>query len=129
MAESHTVSGLKTRREEVAREVVRLDREREKLVADIAALDRALVLCGERRPTPVPLFPKGKFRRMLLDIKREKPDLKGNSAFAKEVIAVLEWNPHDPDLYLRIHRKVKQTFADIAHTKNRKSKQLEMNGG
>ena len=60
-----------------------------------------------RRKQTGRLFKRGQLRRMIYDLRRERPDLALNKQIAAEVIKRLGWDTDDATLLANVSEKVK----------------------
>jgi hypothetical protein len=101
------ISGLITKRAELVKALKAHDKAREDLVWDIEAVDRAIVLCGQKKPTPVTLFAKWQLRQMVGEIRHEFPDMESKTEITREVIKRMGWDVNDRRLLTNVRQKVK----------------------
>lgn len=115
MAEPHVMSALVEKCGGLAGEVMDLDRQRTDLRRRLRAVDVALTECGyEGDPRSIParrkhgpkLFKNGHLRRMVYDIRRERPDLATHVDIAQEVVRRKGWDAGDEVLLAAVAGKV-----------------------
>lgn len=99
------------------------DKARQGMVADIEALDRALALCGEVKVKPVPMFPKGRLRRLVGEVRRESEIELSRSELTRAIMNKLGMDPDDRKQFVVIRQKVKDCLnsvrANLLRTKRR----------
>lgn len=95
MAEPHVISALVRKRGELSGEMIELDRQRADLRRRLRAVDAALTECcyegdpraiSTRRKYGPKLFKNYHLRRMVFDIRRERPELASHADIAREVL-------------------------------------------
>jgi hypothetical protein len=116
MGEPHVISALVRKRAELAGELLRADKVRQRIKANLQKIDRSLALFGySADPTTIKpirkqsprLFKKGQLRRMIHDLRRSRPDLITNDAIAAEVVRRMKWNSDDCGLNFIVSLKVR----------------------
>ncbi|MCB1431835.1 MAG: hypothetical protein KDK75_05160 [Alphaproteobacteria bacterium] len=116
MAEPHVISALVKKRGELAGELAEIDKRRREITGRIAHVDSVLTMFGyeddpkaitARRKQTGRLFKRGQLRRMIYDLRRERPDLALNKQIAAEVIKRLGWDTDDATLLANVSEKVK----------------------
>lgn len=118
MEYTNTISGLKSKRVEIAQEIERLQSEIGKLGNDRNALDRALRTFGCFEFDEAPrvyemLFEKGQLRRFICDYIRENgPQTTRNMTLA--VISMKGEDSRDTEYYAKIQRAVTRCLCHMA---------------
>lgn len=116
MADPHVITALVRKRAELAGEMHDLNRQRIDLRRRLNTVDQALKECGygtdpkdipARRKHGPKLFKNGHLRRMIYDIRRERPDLSVNREIAAEVMQRMGWEVGDDELLATVAEKVK----------------------
>ncbi|MBL4597127.1 MAG: hypothetical protein JKX99_11185 [Robiginitomaculum sp.] len=82
---------------------------------DLESVDRVLVLLGYRDDpkrigairTPKRIFANKELSRLIIQMRRDKPELADNPAIAREIIVRKGWDTKDRALYNQIRNKVK----------------------
>lgn len=93
MAETHIISGLKAKRDELTKHVEDLEYRLGKARTDLLYIEQALRVCSEG-VSPIPvfmrtarLFAKGELQRMCFDMLREAPNGMDTRELAEALIA------------------------------------------
>ena len=115
MTDPHVITALVRKRSELAGDLNDLDRQRADLRRRLSQVDQALKEFGyQHDPQSIParkkqspkLFKNGHLRRMIYDIRRERPELASNQDIATEVARRMGWYAGDEDLLVSIAGKV-----------------------
>ncbi len=115
MGNIYVISGLVRKRGELAYAVMGREMALQAAKRDLESVDRALVLFGYQDDpnaigpirTPKRIFAHKELSRLIIQIRRDKPELADNPALAREIIARKGWDTQDRDLYNQIRNKVK----------------------
>lgn len=115
MAESHVISGLKTKRAEIAGLLAECDERRSALKEALATIDAALMLFAyEGDPADIKarrkrrwMFKRGELQRAVMDALRAADGPLNNAEIAAQVIRAKGWNAADAALVDAVAEKVK----------------------
>ena len=116
MAEPHVISALVKKRGELAGELAEIDKRRREITGRIAHVDSVLTMFGyDGDPKAIPtirkqtgrLFKRGQLRRIIYDLRRERPELTVNKEIAAEVLKRLGWDTDNGTLLSTVAEKVK----------------------
>ena len=115
MADPHVITALVKKRSELSGELRKLDRQCSDLRRRLSYVDHALKEFGYGSdPNSIPirrkhgpkLFKNGHLRRMVYDIRRERPDLAITMDIAAEVMCRMGWDGSDAVLLSEVADKV-----------------------
>ena len=116
MAESHVISALVKKRGELAGELAEIDKRRREIAGRMDHVDHVLTMFGygddpkaipARRKHSWRIFKHGQLRRLICDIRREKPELSINREIAAEIMRRLQWGLENQVLLTSVVEKVK----------------------
>lgn len=118
MAESHVVSGLKAKRDEIQRAIRDHQNKIKAARDDLATLNQALAIFGESSGKPKSylqrsqLFRRGELMRIIFDALRDAPD--GLSVHDLALIAMKDrgMDADDVELHKRVIRSVSIALSD-----------------
>ena len=122
MAWSHVISALVKKRAELSGDLVSHDRQRKLITTKIDHIDSALAIFGfdgvpqqikTKMKAPPRLFKRGRLRRMVADITRERPELRNPRDIALEVFERMGWDMDDAHLFDQVVPKVVHVAADL----------------
>jgi hypothetical protein len=113
--DSFAISALVRKRAAYSGELLTINRERRKVMDAIDKVDAVLVALGYKgwpeaikpRKKQVRLFKRGRLKRMVADLRRERPDLTAHCDIAYEVMKRLGWNVDDRELLENVAGKVR----------------------
>jgi 4-hydroxyphenylpyruvate dioxygenase-like putative hemolysin len=110
--DSFAISALVRKRAAYSGELPTINRERRKVMDAIDKVDAVLVALGYKeaikpRKKQVRLFKRGRLKRMVADLRRERPDMTAHCDIACEVVKRLGWNVDDRELLECVAGKVR----------------------
>jgi hypothetical protein len=115
MGDTFAISALVRKRAELSGELIGINKQRRSVMDKIDKVDAVLVTLGytgwpeaiKPRRKQTRLFKRGRLRRMLADIRRERPDLIHALDIASEIMRRMRWNENDLVLLEAVVGKVK----------------------
>jgi hypothetical protein len=106
MAESHVVSGLKAKEEEIKKRISSLRKEIKACQDDLDAIRKALRIFGENwRAGGSRLFRRGEMNKIVLDALRTNPEGLGVDQLAAIVIEREGFDPEDQETVATIRQR------------------------
>ena len=116
MAEPHVITALVKKRGELAGELAEIDKRRREIAGRIDHVDHVLTMFGygddpkaipARRKHSGRIFKHGQLRRLIYDLRRERPELSINRQIAAEIMRRLQWDLKNEVLLTAVVEKVK----------------------
>ncbi len=108
------ISALVRKRAELSGELLGINKQRRAVMDKIDKVDAVLVTMGytgwpeaiKPRRKQTRLFKRGRLKRMVLDIRRERPGLNHTLDIASEIVRRMKWNENDLVLLEAVAGKV-----------------------
>lgn len=118
MADPHVITGLRAKRDELAKHIDDLEYRLGKARTDLLYLEHALRIVAEDADSPIPvfmrtarLFGKGELQRICLDLLREAPDGLDTRELGAGVIARKGFDAADERLRVALSHSLADTLG------------------
>jgi len=129
MTDSHVVSGLKAKRDEIKRAILDHEQKIKTARADLATLNEALAIFGEFSGNPKKyferrqLFERGELMRIIMDAFRDAPDGLTTRELTEIAMEAKSFDLEDDKLFARVSHSVGNALAGY-----RRAKQIRGDG-
>ncbi|HKI60721.1 MAG TPA: hypothetical protein VKA31_00360 [Mariprofundaceae bacterium] len=123
MPESHVVSGLKSKRDEIKRAILDYEQKIKTARADLATLNEALAIFGEFSGNPKKyferrqLFERGELMRIIMDAFRDAPDGLTTRELTEIAMEAKGFDLDDDKLFARVTHSVGNALAGYKRAK------------